>query len=195
MDLEYAERIAGEIVKVLEPACERIEVAGSIRRRKAEPKDIEIVFIPRMEERPVSLFDTEPAPMTDRMLELMMECGLLQRDRSVKRWGPKYKRLVHPASGMVVELFAATAENWGLILALRTGPGDFNKVLVSKPWAGGAMPFDMRMDQGFLWRDGVRLETPCEASFFGALGVPCWAPEERTVARLAGHLNGIGEVA
>jgi DNA polymerase/3'-5' exonuclease PolX len=47
-----AKRLADCLVKAIAPYCERIEIAGSVRRKKADVKDIEIVAIPRWEERP-----------------------------------------------------------------------------------------------------------------------------------------------
>lgn len=39
--------IAEKIKAQLAPHCDRIEIAGSIRRKKPEVKDIEIVVIPK----------------------------------------------------------------------------------------------------------------------------------------------------
>ena len=39
MSLEFALGIAQSLVNLLAPACERIEIAGSVRRRKTEPND------------------------------------------------------------------------------------------------------------------------------------------------------------
>jgi len=150
--------------------------------------DLEIVFIPQLEDLKVDMFNTERVPETDAVIERMVESETLAWDLEVKRNGPLYKRLIHMATGLVVELFGARIENWGLTYALRTGPGDFNKLLVSHEWQGGAMPHDMRMEGGYLWRRGERLETVTEDSFFGALGLPCWAPEERTAAGLNAYL-------
>ena len=86
-------------------------------------------------------------------------------------------------------MFRAERANWGLILALRTGPGDFNKVLVTRSWDGGAMVADMKMEGGYLWRRGMRLETATEEAFFAAMGLPCWEPGERTVGRLKEFLG------
>ena len=47
MKLAQAENLARRVVETMAPYCERVEIAGSIRRGKAEPKDIEIVAIPR----------------------------------------------------------------------------------------------------------------------------------------------------
>ncbi len=47
--LAEGEAIASALVADLEPYCARIQVAGSIRRRKEMVGDIEIVAIPRYE--------------------------------------------------------------------------------------------------------------------------------------------------
>jgi DNA polymerase/3'-5' exonuclease PolX len=52
--LADAERIAAAIVADLAPSCARIQVAGSVHRRKEVAGDIEIVAIPRY--APAGLF-------------------------------------------------------------------------------------------------------------------------------------------
>ena len=47
MELQKAYKIAQQLVHVLKPHCARIEIAGSIRRMKAQVGDIEIVCIPK----------------------------------------------------------------------------------------------------------------------------------------------------
>jgi len=47
MELEKAKAIAEQIRVLLRPACNRIEIAGSIRRRKPEVGDIELLCIPK----------------------------------------------------------------------------------------------------------------------------------------------------
>ncbi len=46
MELEHAQIIASEIIDRLEPCCERLSVAGSIRRRRPLVHDIDLVCIP-----------------------------------------------------------------------------------------------------------------------------------------------------
>jgi DNA polymerase/3'-5' exonuclease PolX len=48
MPLEYAREMAGALVEILAPACERIEIAGSVQRQKSKPNDIEIVCEPKL---------------------------------------------------------------------------------------------------------------------------------------------------
>ncbi len=45
--LETARRIAEQLVESMQPYCERVMIAGSIRRGKPEVKDIEVCAIPR----------------------------------------------------------------------------------------------------------------------------------------------------
>ena len=47
MKYENAIVIANQALSELAPNCERIELAGSIRRKKAEVKGIEVVAIPK----------------------------------------------------------------------------------------------------------------------------------------------------
>ncbi len=47
MRFEKAYSIAERVMKLLKPFCDRIEIAGSLRREKEEVKDIEIVAIPK----------------------------------------------------------------------------------------------------------------------------------------------------
>ena len=47
--LEVAQKIAVDICYKLQPFCEKINIAGSVRRKKPEVKDIEIVCVPKQE--------------------------------------------------------------------------------------------------------------------------------------------------
>lgn len=51
--------IAEEIKEALAHHCERIEIAGSIRRKKPEVGDIELLFVPKTGTRQAGLFDNE----------------------------------------------------------------------------------------------------------------------------------------
>ncbi len=188
MKLAEAEALAQEMVGRLQADCERIEVAGSVRRKKSEPHDLELVVIPRFEERRVNLLESEQVSMLEVNLYALCISGVMAFDSSVKRNGPRHKRLLHLESQAVVEIYAAEWANWGLILALQTGPADFNKLLVTNVAYGGAMPLTMRMQDGWLWRRGERVETRSEDEFFGALDLPTWYPEVRSVHVLQSFL-------
>jgi len=184
MKREKALAAANDVMDRLAPAVDRIRVAGSVRRGLDEVKDVELVYVPRLVAAQRTLFEMGMVPATEAKIYELMQLGVLRLDQQVLRNGPKYKRVIHVASGVVVELFLATPDNWGLILALRTGPAEFMKVLVSHEWQGGVMPVGMKMQGGYLWRDGQRLSTPTEESFFQEMGLQMWQPEWRTAGRL-----------
>lgn len=178
--------LAHELRDALAPGCERIEVAGSIRRGKRDPKDIELVAIARMHHT-ADMFGQEY--VTDELEGYLSAHTRYidsewQFDTVLKRNGPKYKRLRHIVSGVCCDLFITTAEQWGVIFALRTGPGDFSKALVTRAYRYG-----LKVDEGQLWRthrDDTRtpVPTPDEAAFFAALHVPYLEPEARSVEAL-----------
>ena len=124
-------------------------------------------------------------------------------------------RPVRPTPGLPkckvpVDLFQVIQpRQWGVIYAIRTGPGDFNKLLVTSQWFGGACPKDRKVAGGRVWFiapdlkdlarmpasrfarlaergeiDASMIPTPTEEDFFRQLGVPCWPPEQRTERRL-----------
>ena len=185
--------VAMDVLKRMAPACERIAIAGSIRRHKACCKDVEIVFVPQMQRvqrEQADLFSYADKPRTDYRIQALIRDGFWSFDEKVKRNGPKYKRLIHRASSMTIELFRAWPENWGLQMVLRTGPAEFNHLLVTNWHFDGAMPPEMKMQDGYLWRAGQMLQTPTETVFFEALDLPYWAPQERTAELLKTYLNG-----
>jgi hypothetical protein len=97
-------------------------------------------------------------------------------------FGEKLKRAVFRsrAGELPLDLLAATrpVAQWGVIFAVRTGPGAFSTRLVTARRYGGGTPEGFRVRDGAL-RDGDRLvETPEEADPFAALGLP-WLPPER----------------
>ncbi len=184
---EDARRIAEEVIAALAPQCERIEVAGSIRRREPEVQDIEIVYQSQMAAVQAQLFDVHREalyPLAHDTIERLVSEGVLAYDAVVRRNGPLYKRLIHQASGEVVELFRATAENWGLILALRTGPTEFSKILVSHGWDRGILPPEVTIRDGSVWVRGTRYPVPEEETFFRLLGVPEWPAPQRHPGKL-----------
>ena len=193
MKFEEASKVGMEVIEMLAPRCERVMVAGSVRRGKAQPKDIELVLIPAMVERRVDLFTTEQVYSLDEVVLPELVEGRLVLDTEVKRNGPRYKRLIHVRTGAVVEVFAARPETWGYILALRTGPAEFMHKLVTAQSQRGAMPFGRCVKSGQMWRFSEgrmqELATPTEADFFREVGLPCWPASERTLERLEQYLK------
>ena len=83
----------------------------------------------------------------------------------------------------------------GYILALRTGPGEFVKLLVTKRTKGGALPEHLWVEGGYLRakrahpREDI-VPVASEEEFFRQVGLPCWIPQDRTREVLAEYLAG-----
>jgi DNA polymerase/3'-5' exonuclease PolX len=120
VELTKAREIADDLKRRLEPVCERVEVAGSIRRQKPNPKDIELLVIPKYN----GLADMLDREIQTLMLKGILDCRLNKRGHRV--YGPKNKLMLHIPSGMAVDLFSSTESNWGMALFVRTGPKEWN---------------------------------------------------------------------
>jgi DNA polymerase/3'-5' exonuclease PolX len=191
--LAEAARMAEHIAVLLAPFCTRIVVAGSIRRRKPDVGDLELVAIPRLGEPPRDLFG-EPtgggADLLDEGCRALLGEGVFTARPDVNGHtavGARYKRLLYRDTPL--DLFVATAANWGQILAIRTGPGLFSKQLMSSRLMGGWLPVGVRSEGGQMWRGKAALETPEEADVFALVGAPALEPWRRTdtVRLLAGE--------
>lgn len=126
MQLKMAQIIADKYLQLLQPYCERIEVAGSIRREKPEVKDIELICIPKLVQTSEDMFQ----PTYGRMPQFVQLVNSWTRVKGDPQEG-KYCARDLP-EGIRLDLFICTRENWGYQLALRTGPAMFSKGMVNK---------------------------------------------------------------
>lgn len=127
-DRTLALPVAKELCDRLKPACSRLIVAGSLRRRKAAVGDVEILYVPLLEERPGDLFSTEMVSLAEEEICRMIGDGTLSaRPLANGRtaWGEKNKLALH-RSGIPVDLFRTTDEAWFNYLVCRTGPAESN---------------------------------------------------------------------
>ncbi len=93
-DYAVAIKVANELVAILEPFCERVQIAGSLRRKKQLVGDIELLFIPRIETRQADMFTVEPMDVADEKLNAMLVAGDLAKRPNVNgtfAWGKKNK--------------------------------------------------------------------------------------------------------
>ena len=190
LPLERAQGLAQRILDEMASHCDRIVVAGSIRRRVADIGDVEILAIPKTR-RDLDLFGEPvglPIDALHEYLEGLERSGTVRKRRDKNgrpAWGPKLKRISWPldAIEIAVDLFCTSAETWGALLAIRTGPWEFSKRLVTQRAKGGICPNDMEFKDGGVWRyvGAYRrfVPTPDEETLFAEMGLPYVAPEHR----------------
>lgn len=112
------------------PFCERIEIAGSLRRKKPFVGDVELLYVPKWEELRDGLFDTKLVNLAEeKILDLLLGAVITKRlDKlgNISSWGQSNKHAVHAATGIPVDLFATTEDRWWMALVIRTGPKELN---------------------------------------------------------------------
>lgn len=166
-------KLASALVERLRPACERIEIAGSIRRKKAEIGDIELVAIPK----------TIPDLLGEPQVQTEVDVLLAQWPITITKDGQKYKQfLFNGTSGQSyqVDLFLQPdPATWGVNFLIRTGPSEFSTRMVTSVASGGLRPRDLLVRDGRVWRNGEALATPEEGDVFALWDMDFIRPEER----------------
>lgn len=163
------------LVDELRDLCDRIEIAGSLRRKQSFVKDVEIVALPKHRATLLARLDTWVA--TGKIHKATYgDTGT--------RWGEKYRGFIY--AGVRFEIFIADADNWGYILWLRTGPGDANQYVMQqliyqkapiRPAEGYFRECDERGEP-----TGAAIRVAGEAEMFRLLAMDTLAPEDRTLA-------------
>lgn len=183
--LVQAHRLVQRAVNLLRPeSCQRLAFAGSIRRGKPLVGDIELVVIPAYEDRPDGgLFGRtiKTDLLTCRLNSLVEHRQIYKAHKSdgSLRWGSLYKAFVLPGCATQIELFCANPDNWGVILAIRTGSAHFCRRLVTRIKLGK----QYRVQGGYLTDAATGNTVPCpdEETLFKAADLRFIPPEKREV--------------
>jgi DNA polymerase/3'-5' exonuclease PolX len=164
MELDKARKKAEEIEEQLRPVCDKIAIAGSIRRQKDWVRDIDMVAIPSNQ----GMFLT-----------------VLQSLGRIRAGGGKIIRVgMGFTKGIDLDMYVATPETWATILLIRTGSAAHNRKLCllarSKNMvlhADGSGLFKLEA-QGCEGVE-VRIAGDTETQIFEKLGLSYVAPEKR----------------
>lgn len=114
MKLIPAACLAVKVRDELAPFCERIEIAGSIRRERPEVNDIDLVLIPKS---------------ASSMLQIIARCrrttahisGIEQSQNLKFRFLSGFDLDLFIAHAGIVDLVSKTPSNWGAVMLCRTG--------------------------------------------------------------------------
>jgi hypothetical protein len=198
LPLAEATAIADELAELLRPACERLEIAGSIRRRVPQVGDVDILVVPKMVPL-LDMFD-QPIGELDAPGHLLDElCGqqAIRQWRGARNqpcWGKDLRRFIFRDLDVQVQS-VRDAGTWGMWLVIRTGPSGFSHALVTPrgqkaairrrdgsivEYRQGMLPPGFEIKDSFrLYRFGGLVATPEESDVFDALGLPYIRPEDR----------------
>lgn len=182
--LREAETLAEECIDLLRPYCERIEIAGSIRRRRPDVGDIEILCIPKIRnDGAADLFGDIPAEVNlldERVTQLLItgEFGRRLDKNGHGAVGSRYKRLTYRDFGLDLFVCLPPAQ-WGVLMTIRTGPAEFSHRLVTSTRAGGMLPAWSVVRDGAIWDNGHLVACPEEADVFRFIGLDWIEPAAR----------------
>lgn len=174
LPLNTAERFAIKIKSELSPFCDRIEIAGSIRRRRPVVNDIDLVVLPKA---------GREAALRERCTR---NARRVQVDGSVTLIvylpyppaGPEGLQLdIWIANQPTRDLFGGTPTNFGSLLLMRTGSREHNIHLIC---VAEKLGLKWNPYHGvFSGRQCVARET--EEDIFRALGLAFVPPERREI--------------
>lgn len=186
-------RAARELVATLLPHCELdvdgkpfLKVCGSLRRGKTEVGDVELVYIPRVDQVPDpadllgSPGTTHPVNQVDAILDEWIRTGRLEkRLNKLGRltWGPENKLARHTGSGVPVDLFATDRRAWWSYVVCRTGSARTNTQIAAEALRKG---WHWHPTQGFFTDVmGRRQWITSEQDVFSMVGLPYREPAAR----------------
>lgn len=178
MPLAEAADTAAALCKRLWPYCERLEIAGDVRRQCDQVHAIDLVAIPMITP---SLIGDEPRPIVEDILDELQREGILRAPKMA------FRRLTYklPDASTLFHLSFAGRDNFGLIYAWATGPRPFALQLITtrdrktandRP---GLLPVGYDCTEGLIWNGEQILTTPDEESVFRLIDRPFIKPADR----------------
>lgn len=166
--------IAEKLMERLRPACERLEIAGSLRREAPMVGDIEIVAVP------LPTLDLFGEPSGG---ETVVDFLLRRWDVELLKNGSKQKQFMMTTKQdeeYQVDLFLQPdPATWGVNYLLRTGHRNFSTRMVTPRSAGGYMPAGYQVRGARVWHLARKVETPEEEDVFKLWGMDYVDPKER----------------
>lgn len=128
---------AAELLKdPLSKACQRLEIAGAIRRRRRDAQYVDFLAIPKIESAPVpgdQDFNFLWAAL-DYSTDQPWHGGFIKRGETMRSF---VYRLPDGRGDVTVNIYTATPDTWGIRLLNHTGPGAFWSIFHSKLQAAG----------------------------------------------------------
>lgn len=181
MKLATAKRYAEQIVAWLMPYCDKIQVAGSIRRDRLECHDIDLVVIPKHKVET----DMLGVPIVKRnLLWEHLEAHVKDHpDRAGWLSGqnnPCGQNHMIQLAKCQLDIFSATDKTWGTMLLCRTGSKEHNIWLADriKRMGGHWSPYS------YLRLDGTPRDVQTEEAIYRAVGLDFIPPAEREIEKL-----------
>ena len=162
MNLKKAKNIGDEMVEILKPYSEIINIAGSIRREKPEVKDIEIVCAPKRIQQQ-TLFGEGPQYNGDQFKSVVKNLpGKIVHGKTSGR-----NLRMELDCGIILDLFMPQNNDYYRHYAIRTGSGDYSHKELASSW---------KRNGWVGTTDGLRRRDQCSEISEGKNNWRCYVP-------------------
>lgn len=148
---DFVLKFADKIFKQLKPYSKRIKIVGSIRRKKKNPVDIDILIIPKDKEK---------------IKQILIKNGKVI-ENGERQFAVKIK-------GIKIEIYFVSAESWGSALIAYTGSSGYSIGLRIQAKKRG-----LKLNQYGLFRGSKRIAGKTEKQVYESLGKSYKLPENR----------------
>ncbi len=205
-----AEEVAKDFINKLTLYTNKIEIAGSLRRRHEVVGDIEIVAEPRLvwqknsaltgtldyfyfkelevdKDENLTCFNYTHERMKELLQYGLINLNRISKDGKKAPFGKRYYRInyIYKEKEYPIDFFVAVPPaDYYVILLLRTGSADFSH------WIVQCNPH-VKFRDGHLEVDGKPVYVRSEEEIFDILGIPYRKPEERDVVDWKVVRNGL----
>jgi len=133
--LAKAYKVASYILELLQPHCERIHIAGSIRRMQPQVKDIEIVCEPKKQIVKRDLLGNETYETAKEFTQALTT--ITQQKVKGDTTG-RYMQVITSSKncpGIVLDLFMPKPEDYWRQYAIRTGSAEYAHYVIAAAWS------------------------------------------------------------
>ncbi len=191
--LKFAQEIAVSVGSLLLPNCQKLNIAGSIRRRKPIVHDIELVCLPQANYSPILFSEDMERVVAPEFVREVASLGTVIKGKP----DGKYMQ-INLHQGIVLDLFMPDPWDYFRQYAIRTGSADYSAKVIAGGWkklgwcgsdqglrrivdcqnrsTSGKMQWicvNPHAEKPMIWES--------EEHFFDWLGVPWIKPELRNV--------------
>jgi DNA polymerase/3'-5' exonuclease PolX len=159
LELAKAEALAKQVEETIKPLCDKLEIVGSIRRKRPMIGDCDVV---------VKTTDVNWGRIVNTLKKSQVICA-----------GAIVIKLNVPFDDNLfqVDFYRAFENNFGILELIRTGSAEHNTWLASYAISKG---YRLKYSDGLV-KEGQIIAGKNEEIIFSALGLPCPKPEEREI--------------
>lgn len=129
MELKTAEKIAVALCYRLQPYCDHLNIAGSIRRKKKEVKDIEIICVPKNETVKDMFGGNSGEIISPGFVNIVNQFGVIIKGNAFG----KMMQIELPEN-IMLDLFITKEFDYYQQYAIRTGSADYAKNVIAAGW-------------------------------------------------------------